>query len=163
MVKGFRKKDAMKAIMEALALVRKAQLEVRRAKSRARTMSKLLSIQEYKDLMEALETLDIILERVALRLQTILVTGVFNKELLETPKEILVRALNISSMIPPSITQSLAEITDTLDVLASHAPSIPEASIPAVEESNSHVSENVEEVLREAKEEARRRLERLTE
>ncbi len=163
MAKGSRKKNIMKTMTEALALVRRAQIEVRRAKARAKTMSKLLSEAEYRELVTSLETLDIVLEKVALRLQTMLVAGVINRELLEAPREILRKAMSISSMIPPSIGETLAEITDAIDILISSAPTMPEEVPSLIGISESSPSDYAESVLREAREEARRRLEGLSE
>ncbi|MCE4600084.1 MAG: hypothetical protein F7C38_00760 [Desulfurococcales archaeon] len=163
MAKGSRKRNIMKTMMEALALVRRAQIEVRRAKARAKTMSKLLSEAEYRELATSLETLDIVLEKIALRLQTMLVAGVINRELLEAPREILRKAMSISSMIPPNIGETLAEISDAIDMLISSAPTMPEEAPSLIEMSESSPSDYAESVLREAREEARRRLEGLSE
>lgn len=157
MKKKIGRKDAMRMVLNTLSTVRRAQLEARKAKIRARSMSRLVSREEYDQLLVALETIDIVLERVALRLQTILASGIITRELVLVPKAVVERASQYTSTIPPNLSQALAEITDMLEYLAATAPSPtgPQAPIPDMQPS----SEEVEEVLRDAKEEARKRLE----
>ncbi|MCE4617956.1 MAG: hypothetical protein F7C82_00915 [Desulfurococcales archaeon] len=157
MKKKIGRKDAMRMVLNTLSAVRRAQLEVRKAKIRAKSMSKLVSKEEYNNLLIVLETIDVVLERVALRLQTILASGILTRDLILLPKAVIERTAELSSTIPPSLTQSLAEITDMLEVLAAIAPTPPDTPIYSLEAQPP--SEEIEEVLREAREEARKRLE----
>ncbi|MMZ67293.1 hypothetical protein D1872_298660 [compost metagenome] len=67
------------------------------------------------------------------------------------------KASELSSSIPLGLTQYLAEITDMLEVLASTAPASPDT--PSYMGDFTPSREEVEEVIREAREEAKRRLE----
>lgn len=151
------RKDAMRMVLNTLSTVRRAQLEVKKAKARARSMSRLVPREEYNNLIVTLETIDIILERVALRLQTILASGIITRDLLIVPKAVVEKASELSSSIPLGLTQYLAEITDMLEVLASTAPASPDT--PSYMGDFTPSREEVEEVIREAREEAKRRLE----
>ncbi|MCE4619663.1 MAG: hypothetical protein F7C33_01435 [Desulfurococcales archaeon] len=150
-----KKRNPTRMVMDALLVVRRAQLEVRRAKARARQLEGVLPAGEYRNLILSLETIDNVLERVAVRLETILASGIITADLLRLPRVLVSKASSQLANIPPELSQSLAEINDILDAIIAQAPEgAPE--IPIAEE---NVEESAEEVLEEAKKEAVRRLE----
>lgn len=150
------RRDAVTLALTTLSAVRRAQAEVKRAKARARGVSRLVSSEEYRNLLMGLETLDVLLERVALRLETILASGLVTRDLVSTPKTVIERAAELASSVSPAISNSLAELTDMMELLASMAPQAPGALYtgePAA------AAAEAEEVLKEAREEAKKRLE----
>jgi len=150
-----KRKDATRMVTDALVIVRRAQLEARRAKVRVERMKGLLPDNEYTNLLLSLETLDNILERVAIRLETILTSGIITAELLALPRALITKASEQLKDLPPELFESLAEIGDILDYVASNAPSQPEIPISI----NTETSEEVNNILEEAKKEAEKKLE----
>jgi len=146
-----RSNDARRAIIEALGLVRKAQVEARKGAMR---LSRLADkIEGGRQMLVALETLDLVLERIALRLNTLLVTGVITKELV-APVSALVKELYQQSQdLGPSISQALSELDDILESLAATAP----AAEPLYKREED-LREEARNIILEAQREAEKRL-----
>ncbi len=145
-----------RVLIDALAAVRRAQVEVRRAKARLSYMARQgYPLGEIRGLMENLEALDLVLERIGTRLTTILATGLLTKELLALPRELLEASSRLEGL-PPSIMEALSEVGDLLDSVYQAAPSQSLDHAVVVEES---VSREAEAILEEARSAARRRVE----
>jgi len=142
-----RSSDARRAIIEALRLVRKAQVEARKG---ARRLSRLADrIEGGRQMLVALETLDLVLERIALRLNTLLVTGVITRDLI-APVSALVKELYQQSQdLGPNIAQALSELDDILESLTAAAPA-PEPLYTKEEELRAEARDIILEARREA-------------
>ncbi len=141
-------------VTDTLVVVRRAQLESRRAKIRARQMKNILTSEEYNNLILSLETIDNILERIAVRLETILASGIVTSDLLVIPRSLIEKASESLQDLPPELAQSLAEIGDMLEVMVSEAPS-PQTDVLFVAEP---AAKEAEKILEEARREARKKL-----
>ena len=128
-----RSRDTRRAIIEALGLVRRAQMEARKGVARlARIADK---VEGGREILVSLETLNLVLERVALRLNTLLATGVITPGLL-APIAALVKELYEESRdLGPGISQALSELDDILEALYTWSsgghPSIAEDAVRA--------------------------------
>jgi len=146
-----RSSDARRAIIDALGLVRRAQREARKG---ARRLSRLAGrIEGSRQMLVTLETLDLVLERIALRLNTLLMTGVITRDLI-APVSVLVKELYQQSQdLGPSISQALSELDDILESLAAAAP----ASEPFYRREE-ELRDEARSIILEARREAERRL-----
>jgi len=133
-------------VLRALTEIRRAQVRIRIARSRLEALNDIEGAVR-------LEALNEVLERIALRLETILVLSTASPELLRA----LVtagRALEpLRHHAPPDIKQMIVEVQETLDKIQNTlTPVEPVVSNPSI------VGGEAEEVLREAMEVARRKV-----
>jgi len=142
--------DARRALIEALGLVRKAQMEARKGVAR---LSRLADkVEGGRELLLRLETLNIVLERVALRLNTLLVTGVLSRELLEPVSALVKELYSESRDLGPSIAQALSELDDILESIAATAPP------PEPLTRREYLREEARSIILEARREAEKRI-----
>jgi len=132
-------------VLRALTEIRRAQVRIRIARSRLEALNDIEGAVR-------LEALNEVLERIALRLETILVLSTASPELLRA----LVtagRALEpLQHHAPPDIKQMIVEVQETLDKIQNTLTPVE----PVV--SNPSIGDEAEEVLREAMEVARRKV-----
>ena len=134
-------------IVRALTEVRRAQVRIRVARSRLEALNDVEGVVR-------LEALNEVLERVALRLETLLVLGVASSELLRASL-VAVRVLELlKQYAPPDVRHLVAEIQQALERI--HSMTV---SSKLLEASPRIDSSDVEDVLREAIEVAKARLE----
>ncbi|MEM4928917.1 MAG: hypothetical protein QXE20_03740 [Acidilobaceae archaeon] len=136
------------ASIEALSKIRALQLKIRIAMSRPNPA-------ESKDYAVKLETLSEVLERVALRLETAIYTGIASEAIAESLTVFAIALYKLKRGLPPSLQHEALTIWGELaEISKSMAPDLfPNAFQDALEE-------DAERVLREAEEEVKRRLER---
>jgi len=137
-------------LLQALSQARRARLEIRRARARLRGMSG----EEARRLQILLDTVDNALEAVTLRIETMLASGVYTRELAGLPLEVT-RRLSSMGGLPPAIAEILSSVEDSLQALVAQAPEAP-ALEPARVDS---VEAEAARILREAEKAARRKLE----
>jgi len=128
----------------ALGLVRQALYSVRRAKWMLERRG-----TEEKGLLRYLEILELTLERIALRLETIATTGIMTPEMILLPRALIQEVSKMMSL--PQVEPVLSEIDLTLSALAE----LSQAEIP--ETMLTHVSEEARRILREIEAELEKR------
>lgn len=136
-------RDLRRLLLEALGSVRRSQYRVRAMVRRAGreglgagSVGRLLAC-EY------------VLERVALRLETLYVAGFATKGSLELPYRLLVEAHSMVAGIHPELYYSVSELLEAIERIQSALPEAPEAW---------GLGEGVDEEVRRVLEEARSRV-----
>ena len=130
------------AAIRALAEIRRAQGRIRMLAERTRdldrgTQLRMLAIVE-------------LLERMALRLETVLSLGYATPDLLRTPMVIVYAIGAMKSFVPPDVRLSLSTIQENIETIRISAAQ--ELKIPEEE-----LRKEAEQVMREAMEAARKR------
>ncbi len=140
--------DIRKAVVDALTNAKIALHEVKKARSK-------LKIIGETELEEYLIALEIILERIVLRLTTMTATGLITRELIAPILVLLQNSIEYFSALPPGIMSNLYELESILTQMANQAPG---------EEPLEHLITNTQyrkesqEILVQAREEARKRI-----
>ncbi len=135
--------------MRALAKIRRAQIRIRIARS------KLESLNDIEGAVR-LEALNEILERIALRLETILILGVVSSELLRVLTTTKVAVESLKQYAPPDIGHVVMEIQQVIGKICNSMNLVGLTD----HDINVDKAEEVENFIREAMEIARRRVTR---
>ncbi len=141
-------RDLRKATVDALTLSKIALHEVKKARAKLKALGQT-SLDEY------LTALELVLERVVLRLTTITATGIATRELIAPVLVLVKNATEYFTALPPGITSSLYELEAALTVMFEQAPG--DETLESVFVDARYKAET-EKVLEEAREEARRKL-----
>ncbi|MEB3764559.1 MAG: hypothetical protein GSR77_00100, partial [Desulfurococcales archaeon] len=96
-------RDLRKATVDALTLSKIALHEVKKARAKLKALGQT-SLDEY------LTALELVLERVVLRLTTITATGIATRELIAPVLVLIKNATEYFTALPPGITSSLHEL-----------------------------------------------------
>ncbi|MEB3760339.1 MAG: hypothetical protein GSR72_06000 [Desulfurococcales archaeon] len=141
-------RDLRKATVDALTLSKIALHEVKKARAKLKALGQT-SLDEY------LTALELVLERVVLRLTTITATGIATRELIAPVLVLVKNATEYFTALPPGITSSLYELEAALTVMFEQAPG--DETLESVFVDARYKAET-EKILEEAREEARRKL-----
>ncbi len=145
-------RDPSRLLLEALGRVRAARAEVRRGLARLRSRRGLPGTLEA---MILLETLDVLLEIISIRLQVILSTRIYDREYLALPLALLGEIEKRSAGLPPQLAEAVSSIEESLVAAAS---GMGPPTINLVPET---VKEEARSIIEKAEEEAKRRIEAL--
>ncbi len=148
-----RREDPREGLLRAIAMIRRALAELKRAEWRARRLS-----QSDPQILKYILALQLVLERVLLRLETIAVTGIITRDLLRLPLSLVKEALSEIRPPVPALSSALLEIENVLGHVYTILPETPE-SIDVTSTQAAFDSEQARAVLREALREAERRIE----
>ncbi|MCX8196160.1 MAG: hypothetical protein N3F67_03685 [Acidilobaceae archaeon] len=134
-------KETRAAVLKALAEIRRAQVKVRLLGERMRGLDeesalRLLALWE-------------LLERLALRLETISVLGVASPDLMRGPLALMIAMEALKAYAPPDVRYMLSTIERSVETIYS---GLPEPRLAAEE-----LREEAEQIVREALEAARKR------
>ncbi len=147
-----RRADPRRLLIDAIYRARLAQTEVRRAKTRLRSLPS--KPPEVGRLLVSLEVLELALEAVVIRLETMLAANVFSGGLLALPVAILEELGEYARGLPPALADAIGGVEDALRSLA---------AMPQVSEDvalhRDEAREEARKILEEAAEAAKRRME----
>ncbi len=141
-------RDLRKATVDALTLSKIALHEVKKARVKLKALGQT-SLDEY------LTALELVLERVVLRLTTITATGIATRELIAPVLVLIKNATEYFMALPPGITSSLHELEAALTIMFEQAPG--DETLESVFVDTRYKAET-EKILEEAREEARKKL-----
>ncbi len=142
--------DPVKLLLEALGRVRVARGEVRRGLARLRSRRGLPGTSEA---IVLLETLDILLEIVSIRLQIILSSRIYSRDYLALPLALLNEVGRRSADLPPQLAEAISSIEESLVAAATSVGPPTRELVPE------HVRAEARSIIEKAEEEAKRRLE----
>ncbi len=148
--------DTRKLILSALAAVNAAQLELSRSEWRLKSMTS--RIPEAKALLEKIFFYNILLEKIKIRLNTILISGILNRELIAPIYEAVKIAEDTMKGLPPTVASPLMELETILATLYETLPSTEEPEMVMPER---QATEEAKRILSLAQNEARKRLEEI--
>jgi hypothetical protein len=148
--RGRRREDPRRLVARTLTLVRQAITSIQRAEWRL-----LQTKTADQQLLSNLETLRLLLERIALRLETIAVTGILSEELISLPLELI--KLSKSKLLPGlvDISPIIDDLDAALSTIYSDTSSDELAGLTLREEP---ITPEAERILREVEEEAKKRV-----
>ena len=147
-----RAKEPRLVAVDALAKVRYALYSLSRARSVLESAYRRTRDETLEATLAAYRDVEMILERAAIRLEIIVASGVYNRELLLASLRDLEGVAKAS--VPPPTSQILSEIIDDIVQLYTLVPETPAAAV----EGQSQPSEQAEDILSAAEAEAKRRL-----
>ncbi len=144
------KRDVRRALLYALAQARQARVQLRKAKARLRNKPP----EQTRQLLLMIETLDIALEAIIIRLDTMLSANLYGVELLGLPIELVRRLKPMTRGLPPVIRELVDSVGESLEVASKWVPGGFEG-LGLREE----IREEAKKIIEEAEKEARKRLE----
>lgn len=144
--------DPVKLLLEALGRIRVARAEVRRGLARLRSRRGLPGTEEA---ILLLETLDILLEIVSIRLQVVLSAKLYSRDYLALPLALLGEIERRSAILPPQLAEALSSIEETLIAAATGMGPPTRELVPEP------VRLEARSIIEKAEEEAKKRLEAL--
>lgn len=156
--KSSRKANVRVRVVEALNTVRQA---LYKARSSRRMLESLYARSHDPSLMRLIEVylkLELLLEAVALRLETVALTGVVARELVEPPLRVAREASALRDTLPPDLADLILEVDRSLAAI--HDMAAP-ADYYGLNLDEGNISDDVQRILREAEAVAKRRLEEL--
>ncbi|MEN3000003.1 MAG: hypothetical protein ABDH61_05455 [Acidilobaceae archaeon] len=131
------------AALKALTEIRRAQLRIRALAERTRELDR----ENHLRMLVIVE----LLERMALRLETVLSLGYVTPDLLKAPLVIVYAIGALRSFVPPDVRLSLSAIQEGVETIRVSA-------FPELRVSEEELRREAEQVIREATEAARRRM-----
>ncbi|MEB3844965.1 MAG: hypothetical protein LRS48_04715 [Desulfurococcales archaeon] len=135
MIKRRSKQNPKKLVIEAISHVTKAKIEVEHAKWRLQS----LPDPEAKRIAVKLESLSLLLEKVSLRLNTFLQTGIITRDLVQDALETVKKGIEGSQGLPPALAATLWDLEAVLGDLYENT----ERALPDIQ----HIVSNMENSL----------------
>ena len=157
MLKRRREISTRVAVSRALSIVRQVLMKVKIHEKRLERVAKRDPIA--KQMLENLYEIEHLLEFLSLRLETLAVTGIIPLSELEVPLRLMREAERSLGGSPPDILSLLGQAEEALRVaLGSFTPQVNEEFMFINKE---HINNEVEDIIKEAKIVAERRLEKV--
>ena len=145
---GLSKRRVRRRLIEALTLIRNAEIKLRYLRARLNASKTGIS----RDVINYIDRAEILLERISLRLETILYLGVLSKALLEEPKILAATLKELSSKVLSEASYLFSHLNDLILEIYEELPEGPliEPPIAGREAGEVELNEEARKVLMDA-------------
>ncbi len=153
MIKRRSKQNPKKLVIEAISHITKAKIEVEHAKWRLQS----LPDAEAKRIAVKLEGLSLLLEKVSLRLNTFLQTGIITRDLVQDALETVKKGIEGSQGLPPSLAATLWDLEAVLGDLYENTKQVLPDAQHIISSMEDNLNSRAEAILSEASKKAEAR------